>query len=204
MSNCYALRIHVDGMGAEGMSMFHQLLQSFESSGYVFALEVEATRNHIQGWVRTDIKQASLRMRIKRMFPGVVGNGKYSLKSVQDFEAYSDYCLKGTEKSLPDIVAQHCLDLTPEKIKEAHERYWERRRRSGGKSRGSIVDETYRWASSLEDVSRDDVVEHVCEEIVARNKPLMVHYVRGVVNSVMFKLGGCEKKGLMEYIKGGF
>lgn len=198
-SNVFAVRIHTDGMGDDGLEVFRKMLPTIKNDGYVFALENDAARQHVQGWIRTESEQQALRIRIKRAFPGIVGNKKYSIAKVRDFEKYSEYVLKGTKSCLPHIVASHGLELGDAEVKEVHNRYWSRQKLVGS-SQGSIVQEVYIWANSLEDVTREQVVVRTCEEITKRDKPLMVHYVRGVVNSVMFKLGGSEKKYLIEYI----
>lgn len=196
MAYSYAIRIHVDCMGEDGLDKLRALLNDI-GGGYLFVREHDANRTHIQGWLTTEAKQQAIRARIKRWFPGVVGNRGYSLKVVKHMEAYQDYCLKGTVDELADVVASHSLELNEEFLKTAHRRYWSRH---VGTSKGSIVKQVHEWACSITDVSKSELVERVCTVITSMNKPLMVPYVVGVVNSVMFKLEGSRKDVLIDHI----
>lgn len=201
MVNSWAVRIHVDGMGDNGVDRLRELLRDVGSSdGYVFALETKANREHVQGWVRTELSQQTFRARIKRMFPGVVGNKGYSVRVVRDFDAYSDYVLKGTPTDVATVVAHHCVQMSDEYLAAAHRRYWSKHG-SKSSSKTAIVEEVFCWANSFAEApDRRSIVERVCDVISGRNKPLMVPYVKGVVNSVMYKLDGTEKNRLIEYI----
>lgn len=199
--NSWALRIHLDGMGDNGLDKLRELLRVVGSDGYVFALETDATRNHVQGWVRTELSQQAFRARIKRVYPGVVGNRGYSLSVIKDFDAYSDYVLKGTPTDVATVVAHHCVQMSDEYLAAAHRRYWSKHGTTKSSSKGAIVAEVYSWANSFAEApDRMAIIERVCDVLAERNKPLMVPYVKGVVNMVMYKLDGTEKKRLMQYI----
>lgn len=209
MSNLFAIRIHDDCLGTtvHGSDVLSKFLSTLGSSGYCVCRETEASRVHYQGWIRTDMKLQALRVRIKKAFPDAVGNKGYSLRVVRDFlgtekgVGYRDYCLKGTRDALADVVAIYALDVTDEMKKEAHERYWRVCGQKRGASQGTLAERVYAWAHSVTDVTHRDIIEHTCNSIVESGKPLMFHYVRGVVNSVLFKMSSGEKDRIVDYIQ---
>lgn len=208
MSNLFAIRIHDECLGTtvHGGDIVRKFLSSLDSSGYLVCRETEASRVHYQGWIRTDMKLQTLRVRIKKAFPDAVGNKGYSLRVVRDFlgsekgVGYRDYCLKGTRDALAEVVASHAIDVTPEMLQEGHDRYWKVCGAKRSASQGTLVERVLAWAKSVSDVSHRDIIQQTCTTIVDAGKPLMFHYVRGVVNSVLFKMSGDEQNRMVDYI----
>lgn len=199
MANMYALRLHVDCMGENGLDILRELLIR-NIDAYVMARENDASREHVQGWVCTDMRINTLRARIKRAFPGVVGNKGYSLSEVKDREAYRDYVLKGTPEEPADIVCSCSFDVCEGALRAAHRRYWSKHA-DRSKSKLGIVRETLEWAKSLCELPpRIEIARQVCGLIVGRNKPLMMHYVKGVVNAVSWSLDSREQEKMLEII----
>lgn len=194
----WAVRVHTDAMGSDWLPILLKLLRH-DIAGYVFALETQASREHIQGWVGTDISREAFVARLKRAFPLARGNRMYSVKVVKHEQEYKDYVLKGTVTDMPTLVCHMSFDASPEAIKIAHERYWAKHQTMRNSKMG-IVQEVCEWAQSQERVSRWDIAYQVCDLTTSRNKPLMLHYVRGVVNAVEWKVNSQERDKFMDDI----
>jgi len=197
-ASMFALRIHTDVLGDDWLPKLLLVLRG-DVRSYVFALETDANRDHIQGWVDADMHINTFRTRVKRAFPLIKGNGGYSLRMVRMEDEYRDYCLKGTPTSLPTIVCSMSLDTTEESLKIIHERYWSKHAKDKNSKKG-IVQEVYEWAEAQREVDRRSIAREVMNLITERNKPLMMHYVRGVVNSVEYRLKKEEREKYLDDI----
>lgn len=184
MANVYAVRFH---LGDDARDRVIALCERTGGS-YVIARETDASRPHYQGWIRTDIKEGTLRPRIKKAFPECVGNKGYSLGKVRDFESYSRYVLKGTKEEVADVVCYCGLQITPEYLANEHRAYWSKAEKPG-KSNRAIVEEVHEWVveqKKVREVTRRDIAARVCDTLVARKKALSTFHVRGVVNTVAY------------------
>jgi len=197
----YALRLH--SVSEDAQQRLKTLLSGIDGS-YVMCKETDATRDHLQGWVRCGLQQQTLRKRVIKMFPECVGDKGYSLTKVRSMEDYGDYTLKGTEDSMPDVVAYCGIELTEQYIADAHRRYWSKKKKPG-KSNKAVVEEVTDWALSQGwegDMyqRRWDVAKQVCDVIVGKKKPLNAFYAKGVYNAVMYRLDGGFAKTFVEGI----
>lgn len=200
MANVYAIRVHeLDITSASRVRSF------CESTGgsYVVARETDASRVHYQGWIRCDIKSQALRARLKKAFPECVGNKGYSLTAVKDFEKYSRYILKGTPEELAVVIAYYGIELNEETLASEHRAYWSTHSKPGKSNRG-IVEEVEEWVKSQE--WTDDrnklyeVAERVCDTITARKRSLPLYYVRGVVNTLMYRNDANTRKEFLREV----
>lgn len=191
MATIYAVRVHqCDGVTDERVQEFFRNLQA----SYVIARESDASRVHYQGWICTDMKDVTLRARIKKAFPECVGNNGYSLKPVKDTpEVYMRYCMKGTETQAPAIVCAQGLEWTLEWIAEQHTKFWsdERAKAYGLKKSKMSVTETI-W-SDVDNLSKErpvkvaDVVRIILDNWVAVGKPFDSYTVKRLTNTIMSK-----------------
>lgn len=200
MANEHAIRIHE--LGDDTRSRLCDFVKSIAGS-YVFARETDATRTHLQGWIRCDLKQQALRARLKKAFPECVGNKGYSISLVKDHEKYARYILKGTKEEIADIVCYCGLQIDEEYLQAEHRAYWSTHGKPS-KSNRSIVEDVEEWATSQKwpDVfdRRRDVAQRVCDVITARKKAMNLFYARGVYNTVMYRMDNRFAENFVEEI----
>lgn len=120
----YHLRIHqVDGVNITSLAEF---LLDWIDGPYLFAEETKANREHFHGIFLSNVKIQTLRVRIKRAFPGAVGNNGYSLKVARKPAELARYICKGASKDEPpNIRFQNGHKFTSGWIGEQHELYWQ-------------------------------------------------------------------------------
>lgn len=202
MSNLIAIRIHLAALGSCSVQEFHERLLKVvgQDAGYVIVKEDDAERPHYQGWIRPrDGDDATkMRMRFRTRFPECAGNRSYSLKPVRDEEKYKDYCMKGRKNSKPDIVLKHSMELDDMEMMDRHDRYWNSHSSS---SKLCLVDRLVEWCKSFDERPPvREIVKECMEYIAEMKKPMMQHYIIGVVKTVVFKLDGSEKNVMIDYI----
>lgn len=202
----YCLRIHEDSLGELKLE---SVLQRLRNTSYCMCYETEGcVRPHFQGWLFSDLKSDQIRYQIKK-YTQLHGNEAYSLKVCASHEkfvgdkdtiGYRDYCYKGTRSTLPIIHCKYGLEIhtTPEVVAECHAKYWRLLRSGAGK--GPIVRQLMEFAKFSER-SHTDLIHECCRMIVEADRPLVPMYVRGVVNSVVWKLNGTARSKMFEYIK---
>lgn len=119
----YALRLDVDQLDKPTLSEW----LSANGTGFLVCYEEAAGENpHVHVVLYTDKKMDALRKSFTRGFPTKTGNGGYSLKKCDDdVDAYMRYLCKGTSPDIgPCVWTAQGLDFTPEKVADAHARYW--------------------------------------------------------------------------------
>lgn len=191
MATIYAVRVHqVDGVTDERISEFFGNIQS----SYVIARESDSSRVHYQGWLVTEMKDVTIRARLKKAFPECVGNKGYSLKPLRETpEVYMRYCMKGTETQGPVIVCAQGLEWTQDWIAEQHTKFWsdERAKAYGYKKAKMNVTEQI-WAevdevSKVRPVKVEDVVDIILENWTAVGKPFDTYSVKRLTNTILSK-----------------
>lgn len=200
MAYVYAVRVHeVEGSRA-------RVVELCEKTGgsYVICRETDASRTHFQGWIRCELKDQALRKRLKAAFPEAVGNKGYSLTAVKDFEAYSRYVLKGTEKDIAEVVCHCGIDLSEDVLRREHKLYWDVHRKTAGKGNRAVVDEVVEWARA-QAIPRhemvDRVVERIAEVLVSRKKGCDVYRTTMYANNVLMLLDDSFKDSFCDEVK---
>lgn len=197
---CYALRIHKDGLTDDGVDRLRKWCDSCGGS-YLVVIETEANRPHFQGYVHSEIKLQTLRVRLKTAFPECVGNNGYSLKTLRkDIESYRRYLLKGTKLSKPEVVMHYGIDLSPEFIESEWKKFWIVRDQID--AHATDVQKAVAHFRSFENVSQADVVEWFLARVVGV-KGVNEYKIRNDSISVLAALYSDYRSSVVSRIIGG-
>lgn len=183
----WALRVHeCDGVDDNSITNFMSKLDG----PYLVAKESEANRVHYQGWFISKIKDVTLRARVKKAFPSVVGNNGYSLKPAKDADKYMRYICKGTREVPPVVVTKHGILYTDEWVKNQWEAFWQHEASEAyelKKAKMSVTETIWSKVEQLPEINMDSVVKLIIKCHVAVGKPYDVYGVRKLRNVIMSK-----------------
>ncbi len=109
--NSYALRVDLANVSAVEIADFVKK----SSVKYFYALEdLKSDNPHLQAYLEASIKMQALRVKFKRKFPTLVGNGSYSIKSA-DYRSirYLAYLTKqgDYEHNLPEELVKDAIKV---------------------------------------------------------------------------------------------
>lgn len=183
----WALRLHVvDGVDHNTVADF---LRGMDGA-YLLAEESEANRVHFQGWLITGLKDVTLRARLKKSFPMLVGNKGYSLKPVKE-DTYVRYCLKGTRTEPPVVVAKYGMDYTDEWIENEWRQFWAHEKSDAyelKKAKASVTEVIWAKVEALTvPITPTNVVDIIVDVYTAAGKPYDEYGVRRLRNVILSK-----------------
>ena len=100
---CYGLRLTLKTHKEEILTALPEYLEANKIKDYIFPIELENSDNpHLQGYIRTNLKDQTIRDKLKEKMPFLKGNKAYSLKLFYEGsrtkrvdESYRHYCCKG-------------------------------------------------------------------------------------------------------------
>lgn len=181
----YAVRIHqCDGVTDDAIAAWCGGLDG----AYYMAKETEASRVHYQGWVVTRLKDVTLRLRIKKAFPGAVGNKGYSMTECKDVDAYQRYCCKGTRESPPELVAARGVEYTAEWVAAQWEAFWRDERSTGyelKKAKQSADEVVWERVEKLDKVTPRHVLTVIVDVYTGVGKKFDMFQLKRFCNVIM-------------------
>lgn len=134
-----------------------------------------------------------VRKKLKAEFPGLTGNGQYAMKIVDPAteDVYVRYMCHSSGRGDPVVVVslQHSV-YNRAMFVEMNKQFWDERAAFDGKSRTATVAETYRRCmEGGVQPTRANIARVAIDVVVETNRPVVVVYLRGVVNAVLVKMG---------------
>lgn len=193
MTNAFALRCDFDwNVDRDRMSDW----LSSNSDGFLVVYEEVAEENpHVHAIIYSSKNIDALRKSFKRAFEEKRGNAAYSLKPCTgDVDDYIAYICKGVSvDQAPRVVCQQGFEFSAERVKEAHERYWDvnARLRAGADARAAMKGN---MVEAIEKMCRDEGVRAYDRKGIARvyiremkrmRKAINIFAARAVVNGVV-------------------
>lgn len=183
----WAVRIHeCDGVNDDSIAAFCCKLDG----AYFMAKESEANRVHYQGWFVSKIKDVTLRARVKKAFPSVVGNNGYSLKPARESEKYMRYICKGTRDMLPLVICKKGIEYSEDWVKSQWEAFWQHEASEAyelKKSKQSVTEVIWSKVDKLEVINSTTVVNTIIKCYIAVSKPYDIFGVRRLRNIILSK-----------------
>lgn len=163
-----------------------------DGGAYLVVHEVADSGSHYHAVLHSTAKLEAIRIRFKRMFPNMVGNGMFSISVVKDLAKYQRYLCKGTKDTKPEVVGAYGVNYgSIEWQDEQHAAYWannDELRRVADKA--SVIEAV--TASCISDAvswnDRSKIAEIYIRELVRRDKPINVFSVRSSINLIQVKL----------------
>lgn len=182
----YTVRIHACD------TVTQATIQDFfrnQDGAYFVVYETDATRDHFQGWYKGDIKENTLRERIKKAL-SVKGNKMVSVTKCKDTRKYQRYLCKGTQTTLPHLVSSHGIEMTPEWVQEMHDEYWQQQQHAQVRTSLTVAQEAIAYAEQFQTERPPDVLEistFLVNRCIQRHKPFDPYQLRRIKNLVMAK-----------------
>lgn len=146
-----------------------------------------------------------IRKKLKAEFPGLTGNGQYAMKIVDPAteDVYVRYMCHSSGRGDPVVVValQHAM-YTRDMFVTMNLQFWDERAAFNGKSKTATVAEVHRRVvESGMQPTRMNIARVAMDVVVETDRPVVVVYLRGVVNAVLVKLGVVrEVRSLQEAI----
>lgn len=174
-----------------------------DGGSYLVVSEKQEENPHFHVYLRTTRKISAIRTGFKRAFPGLTGNGCFSIAQVRDVDKYYRYILKGDSVELqPQIVGAHGLQHTDKAwLDSKHEEYWSVNEELTRKRKMRPLGEVVLEECKIQKLKWDDV-ERIgkcyIKELVARDKAINIFSVKSNVALIQVKL--CPTDAAIEYL----